>query len=214
MTQTKGRLIGRRKDKSISFEDRRIEVLTVAARLFNQHGYHQTTLDLIASTLNVTKPALYYYAKSKEELLNGIFEIVEETARELALQVDENSSSAKQLRRFVDSWAEIVCSDFGRCLLRVNPASLLPATRKLRSRADDRIRQKVRGLVESGVEDGTLRTTDISLTTNALLDLFGGIARWYEPAGGKSLEHILDLYWNMLTPGFFSEIPVTVGNAN
>lgn len=202
MVESKGRLVGRRKDKSISFEDRRTEVLTVAARLFNQHGYHKTTLDQIANALKVTKPALYYYAKSKEELLNGIFMMADQTARELTSASDESADSAAQLRHFVDQWTATVCSDFGRCLLRVNPTSLQPATRKLRNAANNRIRSKVRDLVEAGIKDGTLTTTDPSITTNAILDLFGGIARWYEPDRGRNLEEILDQYWHMLSPGF------------
>lgn len=198
-------LIGRRKDKSISFEDRRIEVLRVAAQLFNQQGFHQTTLDQIASALKVTKPALYYYAKNKEELLNGIFLIADQTAEELISTADNKDTGAVALQRFVNRWTEIVCSDFGRCLVGVNPNSLLPHTRVLRNQANDRIRSEVMRIIEAGIADDTLTTPDVAITANAILDLFGGAARWYEPNRGRDLARILELYWQLLSPGFVKQ---------
>jgi AcrR family transcriptional regulator len=43
----------------------------VALELFTEHGYEQTSLREIAEQLGVTKAALYYHFKSKEELLES-----------------------------------------------------------------------------------------------------------------------------------------------
>ena len=43
--------------------------LGVAARIFNEKGYHATSLEEIAEAIGVTKTALYYYFRSKEDLL-------------------------------------------------------------------------------------------------------------------------------------------------
>ena len=39
-------------------------VIAEASRAFGRHGYKNVSLDEIAKTLNVTKPALYYYLKN------------------------------------------------------------------------------------------------------------------------------------------------------
>src|SRR6267142_172388 len=44
-------------------------ILLEAAICFNKKGYHGTTIEDIAERVNVTKAALYYYVKNKEELL-------------------------------------------------------------------------------------------------------------------------------------------------
>src|SRR5262249_51249387 len=44
-----------------------------AAREFNRKGYHNTSLDDIAARLEVTKPTVYYYVTSKEQLLFECF---------------------------------------------------------------------------------------------------------------------------------------------
>ena len=57
----------RRKTRS-DRELKREAVIHAAARAFNEHGYHNTSLDDIAAALEVTKPTIYYYFPDKEEL--------------------------------------------------------------------------------------------------------------------------------------------------
>ena len=51
------------------FTLKRTALLKEAARAFSSQGYHATSLDDVAKTLGVTKPALYYYIKNKQEIL-------------------------------------------------------------------------------------------------------------------------------------------------
>ncbi|MEU4164351.1 TetR family transcriptional regulator [Actinoplanes sp. NPDC026670] len=52
--------------------DTRDRILTVALRLFATQGYATTSLREIADELGVTKAALYFHFKTKEDILNGI----------------------------------------------------------------------------------------------------------------------------------------------
>ncbi len=54
-------------------EVKRDAVIRAAAREFNRKGYHNTSLDDIAARLEVTKPTVYYYVTSKEQLLFQCF---------------------------------------------------------------------------------------------------------------------------------------------
>src|SRR3954471_12175134 len=49
--------------------DTRAEIRAVAAELFAQQGFEQTSLRQIAERLGITKAALYYHFPSKDELL-------------------------------------------------------------------------------------------------------------------------------------------------
>jgi AcrR family transcriptional regulator len=67
------------------FEDRkrardvkREAVLRMAVRLFLEEGYRCTPLSRIAKRLNITKPALYNYFSSKEEILHELFRLGDE----------------------------------------------------------------------------------------------------------------------------------------
>jgi AcrR family transcriptional regulator len=50
-------------------EGTRERILDVALELFNEQGYERTSLREIAERLGVTKAALYYHFKSKEDIL-------------------------------------------------------------------------------------------------------------------------------------------------
>ncbi len=53
-------------------EDTRGRIQAVALELFSDHGYDKTSLREIAERLGVTKAALYYHFKSKEEILESL----------------------------------------------------------------------------------------------------------------------------------------------
>ena len=47
-------------------------ILQSAARVFARQGYHNASMDLIAEEAELGKATIYYYYKSKDELLQGI----------------------------------------------------------------------------------------------------------------------------------------------
>jgi AcrR family transcriptional regulator len=55
-------------------EEVRKKIVEAAFRLFLDKGYHGTTMDEIAESLGVTKPALYQYFPGKEDLFAAVAE--------------------------------------------------------------------------------------------------------------------------------------------
>ena len=58
----------------------RTRILESAHRVFSQKGYREATMDEIAEGLGLSKPALYRYYKSKEELFREIFRLFNQAA--------------------------------------------------------------------------------------------------------------------------------------
>jgi AcrR family transcriptional regulator len=54
--------------------DTRARIQQVAVELFTEHGYEGTSLREIAERLGVTKAALYYHFKSKEDIIQSLVE--------------------------------------------------------------------------------------------------------------------------------------------
>ena len=63
--------------------DTRQRIQDVALELFAEQGYEKTSLREIAERLEVTKAALYYHFKTKEEILVSIFEDLTRPIEEL-----------------------------------------------------------------------------------------------------------------------------------
>lgn len=68
--------------------DTKQRILQEALKLFSQSGYKGTSMNDIASQLNVTKAALYKHYKSKQEILDSIVEKMNELDRERAQEYD------------------------------------------------------------------------------------------------------------------------------
>lgn len=53
---------------------RKQEIIEVAQKVFAEFGYKKVTMDDVAARMNITRSALYYYYKSKEELFVAVGE--------------------------------------------------------------------------------------------------------------------------------------------
>ncbi|MET7438326.1 TetR/AcrR family transcriptional regulator [Streptomyces sp. NPDC004082] len=81
--------------------DTRQRIQDVALELFSERGYEKTSLREIAEHLDVTKAALYYHFKSKEEILISLFE-------DLTRPLDELIDWGKQQPHSLDTKQEVL----------------------------------------------------------------------------------------------------------
>ncbi len=63
------------------------KILDAAENLFAQKGFDATGIDAIAKTAGITKSLIYYYFKSKEEILAELFDIFGKKSVEMKLHV-------------------------------------------------------------------------------------------------------------------------------
>src|SRR5579871_4147084 len=75
---------GKRRPRGVTRE----RILDVALELFNEQGYDKTSLREIAERLGVTKAALYYHFKSKEDILLELHLKLHALGREALDQID------------------------------------------------------------------------------------------------------------------------------
>ncbi|MDN0198008.1 TetR/AcrR family transcriptional regulator [Streptomyces sp. S.PNR 29] len=87
----------------------RQRIQDVALELFAEQGYEKTSLREISERLEVTKAALYYHFKTKEEILVSIFEDVSQPIEDLIEwgRQQPHTLETKQeiLRRYSDALA-------------------------------------------------------------------------------------------------------------
>jgi AcrR family transcriptional regulator len=81
--------------------DTRRRIQDVALSLFAEQGYEKTSLREIAEHLDVTKAALYYHFKTKEDILDSIVE-------DLASPVDELIAWAREQPRTLETKREVL----------------------------------------------------------------------------------------------------------
>ncbi len=81
---------------------RRQEILQAADKIFMQRGFAQATLDDIAEEADLSKGAIYWYFKSKEELYWAVIEDeIESSGRRLRQAMEQGENTAEVLRQSV-----------------------------------------------------------------------------------------------------------------
>ena len=172
-------------------EAKRNAVLQAAAQLFNERGFHATSLDDIAARLNVTKPTLYYYVKNKDEIL---LQCVSKGLTMMLEGIDASRAAGgkaiDQLMTCMQVYARIVTMDFGMCLIRVGDEQLPPESRKELRRLKSAIDQEFRRLVAEGVAEGSLQPCDPKMTAFVIAGALSWIGRWYQPGGEYTPEQV------------------------
>src|SRR3954447_26224150 len=78
--------------------DTRAEILAVAAELFTEKGYEGTSLREIADRLGITKAALYYHFRSKDDMLRALVEPMMGVLAALVARLEAATD--------VDGWAD------------------------------------------------------------------------------------------------------------
>lgn len=161
-------------------ELKREAVILAAARAFRDRGYHHTSLDDVATTLNVTKPTIYSYVRGKEELLFECFRAGVERIHAAFRDAEGLEASGRErLLAAARGYAVAITSEFGSCMVRVEDQDLSPAMSAKIKAMKSEVDQSLRRLIRQGVADGSIRGCDVKMTAFALAGALNWIALWH-----------------------------------
>ncbi|HEX5188758.1 MAG TPA: helix-turn-helix domain-containing protein [Streptosporangiaceae bacterium] len=88
--------------------DTRARIQQIAVELFSEHGYEGTSLREIAEHLGVTKAALYYHFKSKEDIITSLVEDYQGQMDALIGWAREHPGNAETRREILSRYMRIV----------------------------------------------------------------------------------------------------------
>lgn len=183
-------------------EAKRDAILHAAAAAFVEAGYRNTSLDDIAARLSITKPTIYYYVGGKEALLSECFRIALDAYSAAVEQAAAPGQTARaRLRDVVRRYVAITSTVHGRCLHRVPDVELTEPVRNRLRAVKRQVDARIRDLLAHGIEDGSLRTADVRMSTFALSGAMNAIAQWYAPDGKLTPDEIADLMWETFMEG-------------
>lgn len=189
-------------------EKKRQAVLQQAARLFNERGFHATSLDDIAARLHVSKPTLYYYVRSKDDILLECVRQALAMMQEGIAEVRQGGGRAlDQLVACMRIYAGIVTQDFGQCVIRIGEDPLPPPLKKELRRLKAGIDHQFRHLIAEGVAEGSLLPCDPKLAAFMLAGALSWVGRWYRADGALSPEQIADQGIALLLGGVLAPPP-------
>jgi len=171
-------------------------VLTEAAALFNEKGYHSTSLTEVADRLGFTKTAIYYYVKNKNDLL---YHTYMRSLDEIELATRDAETKGEN---GLDKLCEYVLS---KAFVHPEASALLneiDAVEDSKRRAE--LRKRLRGAnkriaawIEEGVQDGSVAPCDPDLAGRFVMGAFNWMPRWIG-SYDKSIEEVTDYFVDLI----------------
>lgn len=183
-------------------EEKRQAVLRTAALLFLERGSTRVSMNDVAEQLNVTKPALYTYFRSKDDILAECIRTGAATVRDGLERVEaQGGSGLERLRAFIREYARLGTTPSGACIIRLDDRALPDRERTEARRGKRAIDARVRALIAEGIADGSIVRCDVRLATFAVLGALNWIGQWYSPAGPNTPEEIGEAFATLLVEG-------------
>ena len=167
--------------------DLRQQILSTAKILFIQQGYHGLSMRQIAEALGVSKAALYYHFRDKEELLLAILDsYLDQMETSLQKIRQEQVGARRQIRTLVELILFQPADQ--RAVIRLSSQEMAQLSQPARQAFDRAYHRKfldpIRSIFQEGIQSGELRPVDPTVATWALL---GMMYPYFYPAHSSEL---------------------------
>jgi AcrR family transcriptional regulator len=191
-----------------SYVARRAELVAIAAEIFREKGYEETTLGDIAARFGTDRASLYYYVGGKEDLfeeaIRGVLDHdVEEAEAIAALDLDAGEKLRLLIGQQLDSqernypFMHLYIQEQMRTVGRGESdwARWMAAQTR-------RYEKVVRAVVEDGIRAGTIRSdVEVDLFLNGLFGMLNWCHRWFKPGTPYRAERVAEAFAALFLDG-------------
>jgi AcrR family transcriptional regulator len=155
--------------------ERRAQILDAAMRCFGDRGYHVATMDDLALAAGLSKGSVYWYFRSKEDLLLALFDAFSQEVLASFQELEESELSV------IEGLAQVGSATIERlgAALPMTRAWLEflthPEARQRMARDYDEVRTRVARLLSRATERGELRPMDVESTAAGFVAAVEGL---------------------------------------
>ena len=189
-------------DKSL----RKQMVIDAAIKIFHQKGYRSATLEDVAQDLGLTKPALYNYVSSKENLLSQIYIQAMESFFSYIYEIPSLELSPKEkMRLFIRRHLKaVVIENLAMFSVFFSEENQLPQVDFERIRDEKRkFNHIVEEIIQEGMDQGYFRMLNPKLMSYAIIGMCNWLYRWYDPDTSPfNPDEIADQFVSLLENGY------------
>ena len=162
----------------------------MAVGVFNAHGYEATSMGMLASSLGLSKAAIYHHVSSKEQLLELALGRALDALEGLLDESRERGDALSRLSFVLTGAVKVLVDELPSVtlLLRLRGNSEVERAALTRRRAFDRA---VTQLIVEAQRDGSLRD-DVApgVAERLLFGMVNSLAEWYKPGGTEDAERL------------------------
>lgn len=185
---------------------RKNEIIDKAAQMFREKGYRATTLQSLADEMHFTKASLYYYLRSKQDLLFELYDQGMDLAW-AALEdiVDTDLPPEEKIRRIIRSYVEVLVNDLAIFTVFFEEKAELPPEKfKAHTAREREYLRQIEIVFEEGIRRGTFVPMDTRIAVQALVGMCSWLCKWYKPSGRLNAEEVAEQFYQLMARGFLS----------
>jgi AcrR family transcriptional regulator len=179
------------------------EILDSAAKFFYTKGYHATSIEDVARDVGMLKGSLYYYIKSKEDLLYGLLlDVMEQGTGGVEKALEGVKDPVERLEKGIEQHVEHIIRNQVRVGLFLHEFNSLSGRRRQRVQESLKKYQKIfTGIIKDGQASGVFISGDPDLLVNAILGMCNWIYRWYHQKNSPKLEVVEKTFVGLIMGG-------------
>ena len=175
-------------DREKQFASKRQAVILAAGQAFRRRGYHNAPMTEIAANLGLTKAALYYYVRNKEEVLYECHLMAYDAMDEILRAKHQGALALDRLEVLYVDFVNMLTASGVSLLTDVNSLGAENKTDVLTRRG--KIERKIIRLVKEGQKDGSIREGDARLHVFFFMGALNWLNAWYDGSGRLKGEDI------------------------
>src|SRR5215216_129992 len=189
------------------YDQKLVYVLKTSAAIFAEKGYHSTSIRDIARATKMSLSGLYYYFKSKDELLFLIqdycFSTVLDDCRRLLAGVDD---PVHRLRLLIENHLNYFVNNMNEMKVLSHEANSIGGD--FLKRVNSKKRQYVdlaMGLLEEIARKYRVKGLDIRVATFSLFGMMNWIYNWYNPRKDVDVAGLSQNMMRIFLSGFLGD---------
>ena len=163
-------------------QNRRAEIIEIAAKLFKIKGFTATTMRDIAEQVGMEAASMYNHIKSKDEILQAIcFKISNEYISQLNTIENQIKSPVEKIKELIRLHVRIIITDIN---------SISVANNEWKHLSDDALtafkearrdyEQRFAKIIEAGIAVGELQPINLSVALFTILSAVRWVELWYK----------------------------------
>lgn len=160
-------------------------VLDAAAKVFSERGFGGTSLVDVAKDLEISRPALYYYFSSKEEILSSLVDEISVHSKKLIEDIMEKEiDPVTKLHEITYKQLLFVMRNKIPYMVVVKTEEeLVSETKNLNREAKKAVFESFRAVIQDGIDTGHFRKVDSAVAALGIIGMCSWCAWWFKSDG-------------------------------
>lgn len=185
-------------EPSSEYRRRMDDIVVTGAEVFRRDGYRTGSLDVVAQTWELRKSSLYYYVRSKAELLYLIFDRAISLALHRLEELEELTDPAQRLAALIGHQTKLMADEPEMFAVFFDSRPRLDESYERDIRAKERRYVRIYAeAVRAASAAGVIPPIDPRYGAQALLGMAIWVYRWFDPERDDTTE-LVDSYVRLI----------------